>query len=733
MGRKRTPNKETPVAITIKRPVVRLLIGLLMWLITLLIIFGAFSAAGVIGNSLYRGGIWLVGSLGLIPVIGIMVSLGWHLIKHRREKVSAIIPGIYIGMISIGLIATAGILPINESYGGLAGRGLANVSTSLFGEYVALIVTILIGSVGGLLLIERYTKFLDRFGEESEDDDQMIRIRNGDEVEEVSLDDEEEEAEEPKKKTELTITGVNKKKPDPEQMLEIIEPSDRRLLDDYNPPPLSLLSKTSGKPNVGDIKERAASIQKTLDQFGIEVEMDEVAVGPTITRYAIKPATGVRVSKILSLQNNLELDLAASIRIEAPIPGKSLVGIEIPNTTKVTVGMRDILSDSQFIQSDKPLLFSLGKTVTGETKFANLAKLPHLLIAGATGAGKSGTVHNIIVSLLYRNGPDMMRFIMVDPKRVELTLYNNIPHLLTPVIKDAKKAILALKWAVKEMERRYDVLEGHGVRDIMSYHSNIVEPAYASAKEGDPEDVDEMSLPERMPYIVVIIDEMADLMQAYPRELESAIVRLAQMSRAVGIHLILSTQRPSVNVITGLIKANVPGRIAMRVSSQIDSRTILDTAGAEKLLGAGDMLFSGGDMDRLTRLQCPFVPEKEVKTIVKHIIKHNQDYLVDEIDLPDSMDSDRSSLAGGSLTNDDEDDLYEEARDIIINAGKGSTSYLQRKLRIGYSRAARLMDMLEEQGVVGPPDGSKPREVLLTTSRDGQADSDYEEDEEELD
>ena len=331
----------------------------------------------------------------------------------------------------------------------------------------------------------------------------------------------------------------------------------------YTPPPLSLLASDKGKPGYGDIKSNSNIIKRTFQNFGIHVEMDEISVGPSITRYALKPAEGIRLSKITTLQHDLELALAAApIRIEAPIPGKSLVGIEIPNSIKSTVGLGTLLAESEWAASPHPLFVPLGKGISGLARFMNIAKMPHVLVAGTTGSGKSVTIHTVITSLLYRNSPEQLRFIMVDPKRVELTMYNGIPHLLTPVVTEAKKAILTLKWAAKEMDRRYDVLQEEKCRDIGSYHKNILEPALAKYEKqkavGKWEEGAEPELPELMPYIVVVIDELADIMQAYPRELESAIVRLAQMSRAVGIHLILSTQRPSVNVITGLIKANVP-------------------------------------------------------------------------------------------------------------------------------------------------------------------------------
>lgn len=484
-------------------------------------------------------------------------------------------------------------------------------------------------------------------------------------------------------------------------------------------PPVSLLSKNRGKPEVGDVKANMNIIKRTFQNFGIQVEMDEASIGPTVTRYAIKPAEGVRLSKIVALQSNLELALAASpIRIEAPIPGKSLVGIEVPNIARTVLGMAPLISDEEFANSHKPLVMALGRTITGSPVYADLARMPHTLVAGTTGAGKSVTIHALVVSMLYRCGPDKLRFIMVDPKRVELTAYNPIPHLLTPVITDAKKCIMALKWLAKEMERRYNILETESVRDISSYHENVLKPAMEKAAKGGTDN--EKPLPEQMPYIVVIIDELADIMQAYPRELEGGIVRLAQMSRAVGIHLILSTQRPSVKVITGLIKANIPARIALQVASQIDSRTILDMGGAEKLLGAGDTLFLSGEMSKPRRIQAPYISEKEVKAVVAAIAKGNEATLRNEITLEDNgkVGSGTDAIFSSMVGDDDEDELYPEAKRTVIEAGKASTSYLQRKLGVGYARAARLIDMLEERGVIGPGDGAKPRQVIGDGSAD---------------
>jgi len=481
-------------------------------------------------------------------------------------------------------------------------------------------------------------------------------------------------------------------------------------------PPLNLLSENKGKIDAGDIKKNANVIKNTLSSFGIPVEIQDVSVGPTVTRYSLSLSSGIKVSRISALADDLALALAAkSILVEAPIPGESLVGIEIPNKNKITVGARSLFDSLEFRNSSFELPLAIGKDIGGKTTIIGLEKTPHMLIAGATGAGKSVTIHAILNSLLYKHGPDSLKMILIDPKRVEMTLYNNIPHLLTPVIVDPKKAILALRWAIKEMERRYEVLEGFKLRDISSYHQNI----FNKAKK--KKDVEEKDFPEAMPYIVIVIDELADIMQQYPKELESGIVSIAQKARAVGIHLILSTQRPSVNVVTGLIKANIPTRLALQVSSAIDSKTILDRAGAERLLGQGDMLYLLGNMAKPVRVQSSYISEKEVKSIVKFIKKAYKDVLGEDINLSNESENRENIVAvNDSINFDSEDEDFDAdplLKDAVIEvrtSGKASTSYLQRKLGIGYARAAKLIDILEEKGIVGPPNGSKPRDVLIS-------------------
>ena len=678
------------------------------------LILAGIGVGGVAGALLYETLSWVLGvGYMLLPLSLILVAV---LIFRSLERSVGWIP---LVAMAIFLLSSLGLIDIAfPSSAGILGAAVADPMVGAI-DTIATVVFLAAFIVAALIIAfdinlgALWERLRTLASAESEPMDTSI-----DDVLVVGLpeDESEEESEpEPEPEKEASVrTFESREAKSSEEGFPIIAAT----ASTYTPPPASLLSKNKGKPEVGDVKANMNIIKRTLQNFGIQVEMDEASIGPTVTRYAMKPAEGVRLSKIVALLSNLELALAASpVRIEAPIPGKALVGIEVPNIARTTLGLAPLVADEQFVNSEKPLLITLGRSITGQPHFADLARMPHILVAGTTGAGKSVAIHDFIVSLLYRCGPERLRFIMVDPKRVELTLYNSIPHLLTPVITDPKKAILALKWLAKEMERRYNILETERVRDISSYHENIVKPALESAggrSSSGGKGADDVPMPEAMPYIVLIIDELADIMSTYPRELEGGIVRLAQMSRAVGIHLILSTQRPSVKVITGLIKANIPARVALQVASGIDSRTILDTGGAEKLLGSGDMLFLSGEMSKPRRIQAPYISETEVKRVVAYIAKSNEGTLQSEIDFTDNTktgggtDAIFASMSGG----EDDDELYGEAKRTVIEAGKASTSYLQRKLGVGYARAARLVDLLEERGVIGPGDGAKPREVI---------------------
>lgn len=467
----------------------------------------------------------------------------------------------------------------------------------------------------------------------------------------------------------------------------------KKDFDNYNYPSIDLLEdrSESGAIDEGEIKEKAVSIEETLDSFGIEAKVVQIDVGPTVTCYELKPQRGVKVSKILNLSDDLALSLATSgIRILAPIPGKSHVGIEVPNDSKEIVGFKEIISTKNFANSKSKIPFAMGKSIAGDPVVSGIEKMPHLLVSGATGSGKSVCINTIIMSILYKHSPDDVKLLMIDPKVVELSVYNGIPHLIMPVITDPKKASSSLFWAISEMEKRYKAFQKYHVRDI---------EGYKKAAQTDES-------MENLPYIVVIIDELADLMMTAASEVEDYIMRLAQKSRACGIHLVIATQRPTVDVITGTIKANIPSRISFAVTSQTDSRTILDTAGAEKLLGKGDMLYAPSDSMKPLRIQGAFVSDKEVLSVVDYIKQETK------------VDYDQSAIETVEENSqvkevDDEDELLDQATQIIIEENTASVSLLQRKLRVGYARAGRIIDQLESKGIVGPYEGSKPRKVLV--------------------
>jgi len=455
--------------------------------------------------------------------------------------------------------------------------------------------------------------------------------------------------------------------------------------------PLELLEDRVGKPSAGDVTANQERIRTTLLNFGISVEMGGVNVGPTVTQYTLKPAEGVKLASITALSNDLALALAAHpIRIEAPIPGQALVGIEVPNQSIAMVGLKEILQSDAFKRRRSPLTAGLGKDVAGTPWVIDIERMPHLLIAGSTGSGKSVCINSILISLLTTNSPDELKFIIVDPKRVELASYNDLPHLLTPVVTEVAKTINALKWVVGEMDRRYLVLQQAQKRNIQSYNEGRADP---------------------LPYLLVVIDELADLMAVAAIDVEAAIIRLAQMARAVGIHLIVATQRPSVDVITGLIKANITSRIAFAVASATDSRTILDSGGAEKLLGRGDCLFVSAELSKPKRIQAAFVGDAEIERVVSFIKDQAQPDYNPNVVLKHSSGGIANGVVGGAA-----DDLLEETRALVVRSQKASASFLQRRLRVGYARAARLLDLLEERGVIGPGDGAKPRDVLVPRS-----------------
>ncbi len=499
------------------------------------------------------------------------------------------------------------------------------------------------------------------------------------------------------------------------------------LTPEFIAPPLDLLNGDTGKSGAGDTKAKMVTIQRTLEHFRIHVEMGEVTVGPSVTQFTLKPAQGVNLSKVVALHDNLAMELGSEfLRIEAPIPGKTLVGIEVPNERKAMLGLRSMLELEEF-KSAGPLTLAIGKSIVGKPLFGDLTKMPHLLVAGATRTGKSVTLQNLLISLLYKNSPYDLKLIILDPKRVEFTAYHNLPHLYTPIIKEPKSAIKALNWAIQEMERRYEVLAEHGQVNVDEYNKKILSPALEKARKKNKEGDEVKGLPPKMPYIIIVFDEYNDFMLSYPKEISPLITALSQKGRAAGVHLILATQRPDVKVITGTIKANIPARLALKTTSQIDSRTILDSSGAEDLLGNGDMLYMASDNPRLVRLQAPFISIEEIRSVVEWIKKSHKEFIPDHIDISKvkvnsvaSGDITDSSREAGVEPTDDED--YLSAKDYVISTGKASTSSLQTAFRWGYNKAARIINDLEHFSVIGPSrTGERYREVLMGKPGDPEA------------
>ena len=697
---------------------------------------------------------------GFILFPFVLISWGWKMIKSKsifESKISLF--GMMVMTLSILSLlhifyepAIMFDLAKSGSGGGILGATVAWLLVSLIGKWGALVIVLAMMLISILFMFDiSFVNLLSKF--------KFLKINNGvgsirknkekDVETEDDESDEQEQAEQQQEEQQqeediiINVSGQQQekkgiissikdrfktKKPDPEfsikpldddeedvEYTEEINESENQKEDydenfqedeggnmeektkkkDWKIPTIDLLEGLDSKPTSGDIKANLNIIKVTLANFGIEVTMGDVNVGPTVTQYNLKPAVGVKLSRIISLQNDLALSLAArSLRIEAPIPGKSWVGLELPNQSVAMVRLRNMLLSSEYKNKKGNLNVILGRDVSGNAILANLEKMPHLIIAGSTGSGKTVCINTLIVGLLYQNSPEMLKFIMIDPKRVELTPYDEIPHLLTPVITDPEKAVNSLKWAIKQMEERYEILSHLGCRNIESYNQ-AVRIKYTKR--------------EVLPYIIIVIDELADLMATHGREVEAAIVRLAQMARAVGIHLVLSTQRPSVEVITGLIKANVTTRIAFQVASQVDSRTILDMSGAEKLLGSGDMLYLSGDSNKPKRIQGVFVSENEVKKVVEFLKRQKEGDDEYNEEIIETKKSSSADLAGDDNIIDD--DMYDEAVATVMNAEKASASLLQRRLRVGYARAARLLDLMEEQGIIGPSNGAKPREV----------------------
>jgi len=657
--------------------------------------------AGRFGTGFYKYANFLLGrGMFLIPIV--LVAAGFIIIRYIHKNVYL---SVALGAVIfiLGFLSLVHVLVPEEQGGGYVGYIISWPFLYLLGKWASFIVFLALILTSILIAFNIPLRKTAKEGEkESAYADDLEEI--------IGVEESSDKGGLGNMLKKLLPKPRFKVKPMSQEEREAISiPLSYPPISDYKFPPLELLEKDKGSSSSGDIRINAGIIQKTLENFGIEVEMGEINIGPTVTQYTLRPASGIKLSSITALHRDLSLALAAHpIRIEAPIPGRSLVGIEVPNKAVTLVRLRNLLEGIDLRKDPSRLNLVLGRDVAGNPVWADLSRMPHLLIAGATGSGKSICINSTILTLLYQKTPEELKFILVDPKRVELPIYNDIPHLLTPVIVDLNKTVNALKWAIGEMERRYELLAEVKVRNIFSYNS-------MASKEKKF---------EILPYIVIVIDELADIMAAFGREVEGAIIRLAQMSRAVGIHLIISTQRPSVEVITGLIKANITSRIAFQVASQVDARTILDAAGAEKLLGNGDMLFLSGETAHPKRIQGVYASDKEVKNVVKFIKGEKPAEYSEEVITPSPEK--RTLFGGTGFSNDDP--LYEDAKELVIQAGKASASYLQRRLQIGYARAARLLDMLEEQGIIGPIDGAKPREVFIKKESESFGEEEAEED-----
>jgi len=657
-----------------------------------ILILASLESAGPAGNFLYSFFEKLFGwGYYLLPLIFLVLS-GVFLASERR-KIYAVT---FLGA-TIFVLAGLGLVDIIwPEKGGIIGAfvGLLKVPFGYTGSIVIVIVMVIISFLVTLNLPIKIKKPL-----------KAPEITEPLKVSEIKAAPVSVAEPAPETKTEERTGGIKEKIQ--EKIIEPLRPIKKppsKILKGYAVPPLDLLKSSIEKPTSGDLRANANIIKRTLESFGIPVEMGEINIGPKVTRYTLKPAEGIKLSRITALNQDLSLALASHpIRIEAPIPGKSLVGIEVPNKAAAIVRLGSLMAYPEFSASGS-LGFVLGRDVNGEPIFTDIDKMPHLLIAGSTGSGKSIAIHSLLTSLLYKNSPATLRLILIDPKKVELSLYGDLPHLISPVITEAKKALGVFRWAIEEMERRYELLLKSGSRDIQGYNKKNLE--------------------ESLPYILIIVDELADLMFSYGREVEGSVVRLAQMARATGLHLVLSTQRPSVEVVTGLIKANITSRVALQLPSQVDSRTILDAAGAEKLLGGGDMLYVSSESSKPKRIQGAYISEEEVRKVTEFIKENNKNFWGEDKEIIFENGSfpvkSISEVGLEKYSNEEEEELFNEAVEVIKQAQKASASLLQRRLKIGYARAARLLDIMELKGIIGPADGAKPRKVYLESPASNQ-------------
>jgi S-DNA-T family DNA segregation ATPase FtsK/SpoIIIE len=713
--------EKKPAWLTLPEEIKRYIFGVIIILLALILALSFFEKAGIAGKAIFSALNYLIGkSIFLLPLALVLGSLVFFFSRYEK-----FLGGVFLAitLLILGISVILECFSPGLKQGGALGHFISLPFLKLFGNLVTEIIFAFIIICGGLIFGYLLKQPTPGVGEAPTKPSLFKKIFAPKfKVKEIEPPTTFEKEARFAKETPLEL----KTKPVSAFPSKVVGGTE------YPFPPLDLLEEEKGTPSAGDVRTNSAIIKKTLENFDIPVEMSEINIGPTVTQYTLKPADGIKLSKITTLSNDLALALASHpIRIEAPIPGKSLVGIEVPNRLRTQVRLRNLIASPQFQNAPSNLTFPLGRDVSGNPVYADLAKMPHLLVGGSTGSGKTIFLNSLILSLLYRNSPEILRFILIDPKRVEFPVYNELPHLLCPVILEPQRTVNALKWLISEMERRFDLLSEAKARDIAGYNEIVKRTLNAEYKNAEKFQSSEFKVQRSiMPYIVLIVDELADLMAARGKEVEAGIVRLAQMARAVGIHLVVATQRPSVEVITGLIKANITSRVTFQVASQVDSRTVLDMAGAEKLLGLGDLLFVSAEISKPVRIQGAYVSEKEVKRVVNYINSHlrpsgfgGQAKIGEEIfknqlaeDLEKGLEIPESTFETEFET--EEDPLYEEAKRVVIEAKKASASLLQRKLRIGYARAARLIDMMEDRGVVGPADGAKPREVYFKTDKE---------------
>ncbi len=706
--------------------------AILLIAFSFLLILGWFKLGGPVLDWLYQAAINTVGySVYVIPVL--FMYLAVEIFRAEENRIPFVVK--FASVLSLvwfsglfGLLTRSDGTTTGGFVGDMANSGMlamVNPGVAAFLYFLLIIITaIFITRVSPKVIITKIWEAVRRDPAEQEENVKVMRTAAAlDSPKKAKADfklnagvpmlDPTEQGKKEKKSPQLSsLKNSVAKDPAAEKRAALVTVSDPN----WQSPSLSLLEEKESPADAGNVQQNAQIIQDTLGEFNIAVEMEGANIGPKVTQYTLRPPSGVKLTRITQLETNIALNLAAqTLRIEAPIPGQKAVGIEVPNRRAADVRLRSILASKQWQGGHEPLSFAIGKDISGQAVIGELNKMPHLLIAGQTGSGKSVMINTLLSSLLYRNSPSQMKLILVDPKQVEMAPYEDIPHLLTPVINDPEKTISALKWAVNEMERRYKLLAEHKVREIKSYNALLRNGAKKIVIQ-DEEGLEQQHENGEMPYIVIVIDELADLMMVAARDVEALIVRLAQKARAVGIHLVLATQRPSVDVITGLIKANVPARIAFTVASQVDSRTILDQIGAEKLLGQGDMLMSTAALPKPKRIQGAWVTDDEVLKITDHLRQQSPPQYNDEVvSQPVQLNGkggvvmDFDGSAGGG------DDMYKDAVRVVVEGGKASASLLQRRLRVGYARAARLIEEMEDAGIIGPADGARPRDVLVSS------------------